>query len=131
MWGMWGWVPWDWDLPPFSTVPYPCLAQFKLLGTCPRPTIGHLYCPVSVRLNCRSGGFRTDFVVLLSSVSDPDPHGSALIWLSWIRIRIRIEIRIQKQGKWHKETNKPDSQQNGLCTYVDMFYDILPTAPWG
>jgi hypothetical protein len=23
-----------------------------------------------------------------SAAADPDPHGSALIWLSWIRIRI-------------------------------------------
>jgi hypothetical protein len=26
-----------------------------------------------------------------SSVVDPDSHGSALIWLSWIRMRIRIQ----------------------------------------
>jgi hypothetical protein len=25
---------------------------------------------------------------LLSSVVDPDPHGSEFVWLSWIRIRI-------------------------------------------
>ncbi len=26
--------------------------------------------------------------ILKGTVSDPDPHGSVLIWLSWIRIRI-------------------------------------------
>jgi hypothetical protein len=29
-----------------------------------------------------------EYISLQSSVADPDPHGSALIWLSWIRIRI-------------------------------------------
>ncbi len=40
------------------------------------------------------------FSVKKDSVSDPDLHGSALIWLSWIRIWIHIgmRIRIQEQG---------------------------------
>jgi hypothetical protein len=43
-----------------------------------------------------------------SSVVDPDPLGSAFIWLSWTRIRIGNVIRnwIQEQGNWPKFTNK-------------------------
>jgi hypothetical protein len=28
-------------------------------------------------------------IIFVTSVVDLDPHGSALVWLSWIRIRIR------------------------------------------
>jgi hypothetical protein len=56
-------------------------------------------------------------LMILSSVLDPDPHGSALIWLSWNLIRVL--------------TNKPDFQPFKLdfCNYVPvgMFYDILST----
>ncbi len=50
---------------------------------------------------------------LLGSVVDldPDPLGSAFIWLSWIRIRTHtvlvMRIRIQEHGSWTKFTNKP------------------------
>jgi hypothetical protein len=40
---------------------------------------------------------------------DPDPHKSALIWLSWIRIHTEfgMRIRIQEHGNSPKFTNKP------------------------
>jgi hypothetical protein len=39
-------------------------------------------------------------LVFLSSVLDPDPHGSALIWLSWIRIRIGNADPDPDRGAW-------------------------------
>jgi hypothetical protein len=60
-----------------------------------------------------------------SSVLDPD--GSALIWLSWLLIRIRIggnAVRIQKQGNRLKFINKPEIQPFKkrllYLTYVGM-----------
>jgi hypothetical protein len=76
-------------------------------------------------------------------VSDLDPHGSALIWLSWIRIRIsawiRIDLsrldpdpcwecrfRIQKQGNLQKLLKKFDFQP------FEMAWDLalLDTGPY-
>jgi hypothetical protein len=46
--------------------------------------------------------------ILTGSVADPDPHGSAFIWLSWIRICIGNADRIWIQAwKLTKISNKP------------------------
>jgi hypothetical protein len=48
----------------------------------------------------------------LSSVVDPDPHGSAFIWLSWIRIG-NADL---DPGSWFSAI------PNGFCTFVGMFF---------
>jgi hypothetical protein len=56
-----------------------------------------------------------------------DPHRSAFIWLSWIRIRIGNAD--PDPGAW--KLNKIYKQiwvlpfQKGFCTFVGMFFDLL------
>jgi hypothetical protein len=55
---------------------------------------------------------------------NPDPHGSALIWLSW--------IQIQEQCNCLKLINEPDFQpfkKGFVPTQVPMFHD-LPDLVW-
>jgi hypothetical protein len=64
----------------------------------------------------------------LDSVLDPDQHGSAFIWLSWIRIRIGnadpdsgIYHILQIDLVLYKSLSKM------LCTFVGTFFNILPS----
>ncbi len=56
--------------------------------------------------------------------------GSAFIWLSWIRIRFRIGNADPDSGAWkltkiYEWTLFP-AFQKGFCTFVGMFFDLLP-----
>jgi hypothetical protein len=48
--------------------------------------------------------FFPHLTILCTSVVDPDPHGSALIWLSWICIRIGNAD--PDSGAWKMEIDK-------------------------
>jgi hypothetical protein len=52
---------------------------------------------------------------------DPDPPGSAFIWLSWIQIRIEYAVPDPDPGSG-KLTNL-----KGFCAFVGMFFDLSPT----
>ncbi len=59
---------------------------------------------------------------------DPDPHSSACLGSGSCSV-LGMRIRIQEHGKltkMYKWTLFP-SFQKGLCTFVGMFFDILPT----
>ncbi len=56
--------------------------------------------------------------LIFISVMDPDPPWSAFLWLPWIRIRIGMQIRIQKHGNWPKFTNSAFKRLLYLRMYV-------------
>jgi hypothetical protein len=71
------------------------------------------------------GSFREG---LPGSVVDPDPHGSASICLSWIRICVWNADPDPGASKLTKFfTNKIvfSAFQKGFCTFVCMFYDLF------
>jgi hypothetical protein len=69
-----------------------------------------------------------------ASVSDPDSHGSALIWHSGIRIWIHTGNAYTDPDPWARIWPKLANKlilfsvfQNGFWTYIGMLYDMLPT----
>ncbi len=53
------------------------------------------------------------------SAADPDPHGSALIWLSWVRIRIGNadpDPGTRKYNKINRKTWFPAIQNGFVVT---------------
>jgi hypothetical protein len=61
-------------------------------------------------IHCSEIGTRYSLQFRISSVmdADPDPHGSTLIWLSWIRICIGNADPDPGARKLTIFTNKPD-----------------------
>jgi hypothetical protein len=63
-----------------------------------------------------------------TSVVDPDPPGSAFVWLSWIRIRFwecGSGSRSMEIGQ-NLQINLVFCLSKRLCTLAGMFFDLTP-----
>ncbi len=64
-----------------------------------------------------------------SSVVDPDPYGSALIWLSWIRIRVgNADPDPDPEAGKLTKINKFQPLKACVGGWYRMFDDPLPTT---
>ncbi len=88
--------------------------RVQCLGTVPqdRPVPTELCGVVSVRK------IKVYLLIVLGSVSDPDPHGSAVLLVGWIRIRRIFQCKEIDQNKQIKQISSRPKMLLYLCRNV-------------